>query len=51
MNTVNGIVLAISAAVLVLPMAASAYTSGDKLVKSESSKFNRLIESSNPGVS
>ena len=33
MNTVKGIVLAISSALIMLPMAASAYQAGDKLVK------------------
>lgn len=51
MNTVNGIVLAISAAVLVLPMAASAYTSGDKLVKFGAASVNPESTSDHIGSS
>lgn len=40
MNTVKGIVLAISAALLALPMTASAYNAGDKLVKFGAASVN-----------
>ena len=40
MNTVKGIVLAISAALLAVPMAASAYNAGDKLVKFGAASVN-----------